>query len=52
MKNYEIDRNMKFKKIIVSILIMLIAISINTESSAKYVFECTKKAAEITIINV
>lgn len=42
---------MKLKKIILLILIMLVTISINSQCSAKYVFECTKKAAEITIIN-
>ena len=40
---------MKFKKIIISILIMFIVISISSESSAKYVIEYTKKAAEIKI---
>lgn len=40
---------MKFKKIIVLILIMFIVISINNKSSAKYVIEYTIKAAEITI---
>lgn len=42
---------MKLKKVIVLILIMLVMISINSKSYAKYVFEYTKKAAEITIIN-
>jgi len=42
---------MKLKKVIISILIMLISISINSQSYAKYVFEYTTKAAEITIIN-
>ena len=42
---------MKLKKIIISILIMFMTISINSQSYAKYVFEYTKKAAEITIIN-
>ena len=42
---------MKFKKIIISILIMVAIISIHSQSLAKYVFECTKIAAEITIKN-
>lgn len=42
---------MKFKKVIISILIMIAIISIHSQSSAKYVFECTKIAAEITIKN-
>ena len=40
---------MKLKKLIISILIMITIISINSKSSAKYVYEVTKKAAEITI---
>lgn len=42
---------MKFKKIIISILIMFIIININSHCLAKYVFEYTKKAAEISINN-
>lgn len=42
---------MKFKKVVISILIMIAIISIDSQSFAKYVFECTKKAAEITIKN-
>lgn len=42
---------MKFKKIIISIVIILFIISINSRCSAKYVFEWTNKAAEITINN-
>jgi len=42
---------MKSKKLIISILIMLIIISINSISFAKYVFEHTIKAAEILINN-
>lgn len=42
---------MKFKKIIISILIMSSMISINSYCYAKYVFEYTTKAAEITIKN-
>ena len=38
-------------KLIISILITIALINLNTECSAKYVFECTKKAAEITINN-
>ena len=39
---------------IITILVFMIIIIISTSStcSAKYVFECTKKAAEITINNV
>jgi len=40
---------MKLKKIIISILIIITIISINAKCSAKYVFEYTKKAAEIYI---
>lgn len=42
---------MKFKKIIISILIMSVIISTNSKCFAKYVFEYTKKAAEIIIKN-
>ena len=44
---------MKLNKII-TILIFIVIIMISTSStcSAKYVFECTKKAVEITINNV
>lgn len=42
---------MKFNKIVISLLIMIAIVSIHSQSSAKYVFECTKKAAEITIKN-
>lgn len=40
---------MKLKKIIISTLIICIIISIDSVSYAKYVFEVTKKAVEITI---
>ena len=40
---------MRFKKLIISILMMLIIININSIALAKYVFEYTSKAAEITI---
>lgn len=40
---------MKFKKLVISILIMIVIISIHSQSCAKYVFECTNKAAEIEI---
>ena len=42
---------MKLKKIIISILIMISIININSISSAKYVIEVTKKAVEISIKN-
>lgn len=42
---------MKLRKIILIILLMLININISTQSYAKYVFQYTKKAAEIMIIN-
>lgn len=42
---------MKLKKVIILMLIMLMAISINYQCYAKYVFEYTTKVAEITIIN-
>jgi len=42
---------MKGKRIIALILIIFLTISINCKSLAKYVFEYTIKAAEITIIN-
>ena len=42
---------MKFKKIIMSILIIFIIININSHCSAKYVFEYTQTAAEISINN-
>lgn len=42
---------MKFKKLIISIFIMGAVISIHSQSSAKYVFECTEIAAEIIIKN-
>lgn len=42
---------MKFKKVIISILIMIAIINIHSQSFAKYVFEYTKIAAEITIKN-
>lgn len=42
---------MKFKKVVISILIMATIISIHSQSSAKYVFECTEIAAEIIIKN-
>lgn len=42
---------MKLKKIIISIFIILGIVNINSESSAKYVIEYTKKAAEIVIKN-
>ena len=42
---------MKLNKTIISILIMLIIISIELKSFAKYVFEYTEKAIEITIKN-
>ena len=42
---------MKFKKLTISIIIVLTIMSINTISSAKYVFEYTIKAAEIIISN-
>lgn len=45
------DKNMKLKKILISILIMIMAIGINSKSSAKYVIEYTKTVAEITINN-
>lgn len=45
------DGNMKLKKILISILIMIMAIGINSKSSAKYVIEYTKTVAEITINN-
>lgn len=41
---------MKFKKIIISILILLITISINSISFGKYTFEHVEKIAEIKII--
>lgn len=37
------------KKIIISIILMIVLISIHSQCFAKYVFEYTKKAAEITI---
>ena len=40
---------MKFKKVILSIIIMLLIIGINAKSYAKYVFEYTMKAAEVSI---
>jgi len=42
---------MKFKKVIAVILIAFFIISANSKCFAKYVFEYTKKAAEITVIN-
>lgn len=42
---------MKFKKLITSIFIMFAIISMHSQSSAKYVFECTEIAAVITIKN-
>ena len=42
---------MKLKNMIILIIVMITIISINSQSYAKYVFECTKKAAEITINN-
>lgn len=42
---------MKLKKVVISILIMSAIISIHSQSSAKYVFECKKIAAEIIIKN-
>lgn len=42
---------MKFKKIIISILLMITIISINSQCFAKYVFEYNIIAAEITINN-
>ncbi len=42
---------MKSKKIIISALVMLIIICINSHSDAKYVFEQTQKAVEIRIIS-
>ena len=42
---------MKFKKVAISILIMIAIISVQSQSMAKYVFEYTKIAAEITIKN-
>ena len=41
---------MKFKKIIISILILLITISANSISFAKYTFEYVQKIAELKII--
>ena len=40
---------MKIKKMVISILIILTIISINSRSYAKYVFEYTTIAAEIII---
>jgi len=40
---------MKFKKIVISILIMITIIGVRTQCSAKYVIEYTKKAFEIAI---
>ena len=40
---------MKFKKIIIAILIMFIIINVSNRCSAKYVIEYIKKAAEISI---
>lgn len=40
---------MKYKKMIISILILLLIINIKVKSYAKYVFEYIKVAAEITI---
>ena len=42
---------MKFKKIILSILITFAIVGINSKSYAKFVFEYTQKAAQITIMN-
>lgn len=42
---------MKFKKLIISTLIIITIISIQSQCFAKYVFECTKIAAQITIKN-
>lgn len=42
---------MKSKKLIISILIILMIVSINSFAFAKYVFEYTIKVAEITINN-
>ena len=42
-------QKMKFKKVILPILIMLLIININGKCYAKYVFEYTIKAAEISI---
>jgi len=41
---------MKLKKVIIYALIMLIIVNANCKTYAKYVFEYTKKAAEVTII--
>ena len=41
---------MKFKKIIISILILIITISSNSISFAKYTFEYIEKVAEIKVI--
>lgn len=40
---------MKLKKIIVSIIIIITLISINSISSAKYIYEYIEKAVEISI---
>ena len=42
---------MKLKKMVISILIILTIININSKSYAKYVFEHIEKAAEIRINN-
>ena len=42
---------MKLKKIIISIVIIIELININSICFAKYVYECNKKAAEISINN-
>ena len=42
---------MKFKRMIILLLIIFFITSINVKCFAKYVFEYTKKAAEITVIN-
>ena len=41
---------MKFKKIIISILILIITISSNSTSFAKYTIEYVEKVAEIKVI--
>ena len=42
---------MKLRKIIIITMIILIVISVNSQCFAKYVFQYTNKAAEITIKN-
>lgn len=42
---------MRFKKVIISVLVAFIIISVNSQCYAKYVFEYTMKAVEIEITN-